>query len=369
MKKRFIVLIICACVVIGAAVSASGTSSQDSAVVSRSYLEGTYLEELISFISAQISNAKQGVKTEAEQRLDKLGQGYLDQLEPLVGTKEGWTATGSFVEQGGERNDTITLATGSGLFWTSGTASFDGTIIDITDGTELVNGNVMEGHRYVAATETVITVESDIAYWMVEGEWTTTSDGVPKPKVVFTDVPADSWYYDPVYFVVERGLFIGTSDTQFSPKATMNRGMLTTVLYRMDGEPEVTYSPIFSDVKEGSWYAPGIIWAAQSGVISSDTEISKPLEDLTRQEIAVMLYNYAAWKGIDTSERADLSIMKDVDQISEWALDAFSWNVARGIFIGTGENLNPLGTTNRAEVATVLLRFDALFAEAEAEVE
>lgn len=363
MKKRFLILIICICVLAGAAVSASGISSQDSIVVSRSYLEGTYLQELISFISVQISNAKHNVKNEAQERLDGLGQGYLDQLEPLLGPQEDWQAAGSFVDQGGEMGDTITLVAGSGLVWTGGTASFSGTLIDITDGTEIVNGNVTEGHRYVAATETVVTVNSDIAYWAVEGEWTTTSDGVPKPRVVFTDVPAGSWYYDPVYFVVERGLFIGTSETQFSPKATMNRGMLATVLYRMAGEPEVTYSPIFTDVKDGSWYAPGIVWAAQSGVIASDSETCKPLEDLTRQEIGLMLYNYAAWKGIDTSERADLSIMKDGDQVSDWALDAMSWNVAKGIFIGSGENLNPLDTTNRAEVATVLLRFDALFAE------
>ena len=249
------------------------------------------------------------------------------------------------------------------MVWISGTASFSGTLIDVTDGKEIENGTVTEGHRYVAAAETVVTVKSDIAYWSVEGEWTTSSDGVPKPKVVFTDVPAGSWYFDPVYFVVERGLFIGTSETQFSPKATMNRGMLATVLYRMAGEPAVEYSPIFTDVKDGSWYAPGVVWAAQSGVISSASETCKPLEDLTRQEIGLMLYNYAAWKGIDTSERADLSIMKDGDQVSDWAMDAMSWNVAKGIFIGSGENLNPLDTTNRAEVATVLLRFDALFAE------
>ena len=365
MKKRFVILIICVCVVVGAAVSASGTSSQDSAVVSRSYLEGTYLEELISFISVQISNAKQSVKDAAEQRLDKLGQGYLDQLEPLVGAKDGWTTAGSFVEQGGERSDTVTLAAGSGLLWSSGTATFSGTLIDITDGAEYVNSNVAEGHRYVAATETIVTVESDIAYWSVEGEWTTTSDGVPEPKVVFTDVSAGSWYYDPVYFVVERGLFVGTSETQFSPMTTMNRGMLATVLYRMAGEPEVEYSPIFTDVKEGSWYAPGIVWAAQSGVLSVDTETCAPLENLTRQEIGLMLYNYAAWNGIDTTERADLSIMKDGDQVSDWAIDAMSWTVAKGIFIGTGEKLEPLGETNRAQVATVLLRFDALFAETE----
>ena len=190
----------------------------------------------------------------------------------------------------------------------------------------------------------------------------------PISSIQSATIRSSGWQSDanplyPVYFVVERGLFIGTSETEFSPKATMNRGMLATVLYRMAGEPEVQFSPIFGDVKEGSWYAPGVIWAAQSGVISSETEDCKPLENLTRQEIAVMLYNYATWRGIDTSERGDLSGMSDSDQISEWALDAMSWNVAKGIFIGTGESIKPLDTTNRAEVATVLMRFDALFSQ------
>ena len=347
---------------LGAIVSASGSASQGTAVVSRSYLEGAFRQELILMLSQRIMNATEATYTAALEKLNTLGQSYLAQLKPNHGSDVDWLTAADFVLQGGEKEDTVTLAAGAGFVLTSGAAECSGILIDLTSGTEVQNGVLTVGHRYVAAEQSLITIVSDTAYWSVEGEWLTTSDGI---RVVFTDVPEGEWYYDPVYYVVDRGLFVGTSDTTFSPRVTMNRGMLATVLYRMAGEPEVTYSPIFSDVTEDAWYAPGIVWAAENDILAVvEGETCQPREDLTRQEIVVMLYNYANWVGIDTSARADLSLSPDGDVVPDWAKEAMSWAVAAGIIIGdTNGKLTPEVYTNRAQVATVLLRFDELFIE------
>lgn len=360
MKKRFMALIICGCTLLGAVVSASGSASQTTTLVSRSYLEGAYREELIAGISEKIVNGTKTVYASAVGTLNALGQSYLDKLAPVTGSESQWLSADGFRIQGGELDDTVTLAVGAGFVLSSGEAAVSGILVDVTAGTEVQNGKLTVGHRYVAAEQSLITVLSDVAYWAVEGEWVTTSDGV---RIRFTDVPEGEWYYDPVYYVVDRGLFVGTSETKFSPKVTMNRGMLATVLYRMAGEPEVTYSPIFSDVAESAWYAPGVIWAAENNILAfAGVETCRPNEDLTRQEIVVMLYNYASWAGIDTSARVDLSAAPDGAEVADWANDAMSWAVAVGIIIGdTDGKLTPEAYTNRAQVATVLLRFDELF--------
>lgn len=362
MKKKVLALIICVCVVAGVSVIATGTSSQDGMVISRSYLEGTYLEELISVISVQISNARQNVKSAAEKRLNELGQGYMDQLEPLIGTKENWTTTGSLVEQCGELSDTITLSSGSGLLWTQGVAAVKGLLVDVTEGKELSSGSVAEGHRYVAVTETVLTIESDVAYWSIEGEWTTTSDGISAPEILFEDVLADSPYYDAVRYVVEHGLFVGVSETRFAPDDTINRGMMATVLHRFAGEPEVAYSPVFSDVADGKWYTPGVIWAADSTVVSGMGDGTYcPNNELTYQQVAVMFYNYANWAGIDTALRADLSVIAGGSSVAGWAKEQMSWVVASGIMVtDEGGNLTPTLSASRANVAIMLQRFDKL---------
>ena len=362
MKKRFIALIICGCMLLGAIVSASGSAGQNVTLISRSYLEGTFRQELILMISEGILSATRTTYTTALESLNSLGQSYLDKLKPDDVSEVDWLTAADFVIQGGEKDDTITLAVGAGFVLTSGSAEFSGTLIDLTSGTEVQSGTITVGHRYVAADQCLITIHSDTAYWSVEGEWLTTSDGI---RVVFSDVPKGEWYYDPVYYVVDRGLFVGTSDTTFSPRVTMNRGMLATVLHRMAGEPEVTYSPIFSDVAESAWYAPGVVWAAENNILATvEGDTCQPQEDLTRQEIVVMLYNYANWVGIDTSARADLSTAPDGNMVPDWAREAMSWAVATGIIIGdTNGKLTPEVYTNRAQVATVLLRFDELFIE------
>ncbi len=362
MKKRFLILILCVCILIGAVVSASGSYSQDNAVVSRSYLEGTYLQELISLISTQLSTALQNTKAAVMERLNSLGQGYLDRLAPLGAAQSQWLTAGSFTTQGGEQNDTVTLAPGAGVIWNYGTAAFTGTLIDLTEGTEKTNSVLTAGHRYVAIVESVITIESAVGYWAVEGEWKTTSDGVTLPEVVFEDVPFDSPYYDAVSYVVKQGLFVGTSDTKFSPDVTINRGMMATVLHRFAGEPTITFSPVFSDVAEDKWYTAGVIWAADSTVVVGMGDGTyRPAENLTYQQVGIMFYNYAKWAGIDTSAQVDLALVPGGTSVSSWAKDQMSWAVAAGIMVTDDSGiLLAKEPASRAHVAVMMQRFDKL---------
>lgn len=360
MKKRFLALIVCVCALCGSIVSAFGSASQDNALVSRSYLEGVYLQELQTLIAQRAASAAESNYSAALETLDALGQSYLDQLLPKGGEETEWLTAAEFTEQGGERDDVIILAEGAGLIWTSGSASFSGVLVDLTDGKEVTGGNLLESHRYVAVENTVVTVTSRTAHWSVEGEWKTTSDGIQLIELEFVDVPEDAWYYDAVGYVVEKKLFVGVSDTEFAPNATMTRGMLTTVLYRFYGSPEVVYSPIFSDVPDGKWYSTGTVWAGMNGVVNGMGDGTfAPLGDLSRQQIAVMLYNYANWLGYDTSARADLSTAPDGSKVASWAQGAMSWAAASGIIMGDSNgNLTPADPATRAQVAIMLQRFE-----------
>lgn len=364
MKKRFLALIICACTLIGAVVSGASAVSQTNTLISKSYLETSYLPELQSMISERVVAAFSSTYTTALQSLNALGESYLSQLKPADDGEPDWLTAGRLVSQSGVTGDTITLNSGAGLVWTSGAASFSGTLIDTTTGQEITDGDLVVSHRYVAVETTIITVSGERAEWSVEGEWLTTGkdteEPIPEePAIVFTDVPEGTWYYDSVYYAVERGFFFGTSDTTFAPMQTMTRSMLTTVLYRMSGSPDITYSPVFSDVPDGTWYSAGTVWAGVNGVVSgTGNGAFSPNGELTREQIAQMLYNYANWLGLDTSARGDVTAFSDAASISGWAKNAVSWAVEIGLMQGNAGQVMPKKPASRAEVAALLQRFD-----------
>ncbi len=183
---------------------------------------------------------------------------------------------------------------------------------------------------------------------------------VPFSGFHFSDVDENAWYYDAVQYVCENGLFVGTSDTTFGPDEVMDRAMMAAVLYRLEGEPDVSGETlIFTDVPEDTWYTDAVIWAHANGIIngSSDTTFS-PGEPIIREQIAALLYRYAEWKGYDTTARADLSSYVDAELISDYAVSAMSWANAEGLITGnSAETLNPSGNATRAEVAAILMRF------------
>jgi len=149
------------------------------------------------------------------------------------------------------------------------------------------------------------------------------------------------------------------TDKGFEPNANMSRAMLVTVLYRLDGESAVTKNNKFSDVAMGSWYENAVIWASENGIVNGVGEAEfAPNDNVTREQMAAIIYRYAVFKGKATEEKADLSEFSDYSEISEWAKDALSWANAASIIGGVDESaLAPKATATRAQVATILMRF------------
>lgn len=176
--------------------------------------------------------------------------------------------------------------------------------------------------------------------------------------LLFRDVPEDMWCRDAVAYVFDKGLMKGISDTIFAPAMSTERGMIVTILHRLEGEPTAAASS-FTDVAAGKWYTDAIAWGAANGVVEgySDT-IFKPTQDITREQLAAILFRYAQLKGYDTSKRADLSAYTDAGEISAYALEAMRWAVAEELISGvTSYTLVPGGRADRAQVATILMRF------------
>ena len=177
------------------------------------------------------------------------------------------------------------------------------------------------------------------------------------PFMDFTDVPENTWYYNAVSFVTASGLFNGTSETTFSPNASMTRAMLVTVLWRYAGEP-MDGENSFADVPDGQWYTDAVAWAAQNGIVGGvGNNKFDPNGNITREQMATILYRYASANGIDTSARADLSSFPDGNKVSAYANDAIRWAVAEGLINGSDGKLMPQGNATRAQVATILMRF------------
>ena len=159
----------------------------------------------------------------------------------------------------------------------------------------------------------------------------------------FTDVPAGSWYEEAVNYVHEKGLMNGTSSNAFSPNANTTRGMIVTILARVEGV----------NTNGTPWYAAGQKWAMDNG-ISDGTNMPGVI---TREQLATILYRYAKQKGYDVSKSAALTAFSDADKVSGYASEAMQWAVAEGLLQGSNGKLDPQGSATRAQVATILMRF------------
>ena len=176
----------------------------------------------------------------------------------------------------------------------------------------------------------------------------------------FQDVSTEQWFYEAVQYVYDAGLMNGVSETAFAPDATLSRGMVATVLYRLAGEPASTgESPAFPDVTSDAWFAQAVAWAAEHEVVNGyDDGSFYPDGDITREELAVMLWRYAKAAGMDTGITGDLSAFSDASAVSGWAVEALTWCVEQGILTGRDNGiLDPGGTATRAEAAAILMRY------------
>lgn len=194
-------------------------------------------------------------------------------------------------------------------------------------------------------------VSVDVTF-VPEGQWTNP----------FVDVAEDAWYYGAVRYVNENGLMAGTSANTFAPDLTTTRGMIVTILYRLEGSPNIEneiWGYPFRDVAADAWYATAVYWARMNGIVAGySDELFGPNDTITREQMATILYHYTQYKGYDTTAKADLSQYTDAAQVGSWAADAIRWANAEGLISGTSTTtLAPKGSATRSQVAVLLALF------------
>lgn len=176
----------------------------------------------------------------------------------------------------------------------------------------------------------------------------------------FTDLAADAWYTDAVAHVYRHDLMAGYGNDLFGPDDALSRAQLCQIVYNMEGQPAVTGGSAFTDVAEGAWYADAVTWAASQGIVGGyGNGKFDPEDNITREQLAAILYRYAQAKGYDTSVGEDTNILSYTDalEISEYAIPAMQWACGAGILEGDAGHLYPQGNATRAQIATMLMRF------------
>ncbi|MBR2778882.1 MAG: carbohydrate-binding domain-containing protein [Firmicutes bacterium] len=269
---------------------------------------------------------------------------HMDRVEPTcleTGRAEHWYCAGcesSFAdEQGTDLMETTELLIAAvGHDWDEGTVTTAPTCTK--DGVRTYTCRNDSSHTY---TE-VIPASADSC-----------------PSAAFKDVDREQWYHDAVDYAVANKLMNGMAQDQFDPNGTTTRAMIVTILYRLEGEPDVSSASPFTDVESGSWYDHAVIWASANDIVNGYGEGRfGPNDKITREQFAAILYRFAKYKGYDVSAGADLSGYTDAASIGEWAQDAMKWANAAGLITGrTEKTLVPAGSATRAEAATILMRF------------
>ena len=362
MRNRIVAAVLLAAVLVtglGAALASPGTA--EDPFVTLSYLTQTYYPELERAMLEQAQAGTADMEKAALDRLAELSAGYLADAKQDKGLY-----SDVFLSLTLARDEVLTLSAGSSLQFEAGVVSLafsSGRLIDVTTGTTVDgSGTLTAGHHYVAAENTACTVtaRSDAVYLSVCGYYDLVRTGISYTP--FVDIVAPAWYAESVLYAYEEGLVNGMTATTFAPTTEMNRAMLATLLSRAAGVQGTPADAGFTDVSSGDWYANGINWAYSANIVSGYPDGSfKPLDILTREQLAVFLYRYAAnYLGVAAPSSGDLTRFPDADKVSGYAADALSWAVGAGLVNGKDGKLAPQDKTNRAEVATILYRFNTL---------
>ncbi len=260
---------------------------------------------------------------------------------------------------------TLTFDTNGGSALASVT-KIAGSVIDLSDFVTTKSGYEFAGwYADKALTEKVTSVKLT-KNMTVYAKWTEISvgddpcdGGANCPTNYFTDVDQSQWYHEGIDFVVENDMMKGVGNNKFDPHGVTSRAMIVTILYRLEGEPTVSGENPFSDVANGTWYTDAVIWAEANGIVNGygDGKFG-PNDDITREQMAKIMYNYAEYKGYDVSARASLASFSDAGKISSWATEEMQWAVAVGLINGMGDGtVAPQGDAERCQVAAIFMRF------------
>ena len=239
----------------------------------------------------------------------------------------------------------------------TGLASYDNTFV-LEDGTPVYQRIRIRNRADIVCTENTTPVTPDKPYYPTQPTQPGKPDE-PSVKLPFIDVNANDWFYGDVEYVYTKGIMSGTGATIFDPNSQLTRGMIVTILYRMEKEPAVSGASKFTDVDIAQWYGKAVVWAADNGIVTgySDTAFG-PNDPVTREQLAAILYRYAVYRGMTAVTIEDnLGGFADADQISSYAISAMNWAVGKGLINGSGSTLAPKAQATRAQVAAIIHRY------------
>ena len=299
------------------------------------------------------------------------GTGYKNQgtAPEYKFVKVGGGSTGGGTTGGGTTTPSYTVSVGTaenGTVTASPTNAKEGDKVTLTvapdEGYELGALTVKDASGKTVSTTKVS--ENEYTFTMPEGNVTVTATFVEKNATPFTDVKTTDWWYEAVKYVYENKLMSGTSDTTFEPTAKLNRAQAVQILYNLEGQPAVTGTADFTDVS-GHWALNAITWGAKNGVVAGvGNGKFDPNANVTREQFAQMMYNYAKFKGYDLTAQGDLDNFTDVSKVSDWAETALAWANGEGLINGnTDGTLAPNGTAIRGQAASIMAKFDQNVAE------
>ena len=184
----------------------------------------------------------------------------------------------------------------------------------------------------------------------------------------YVDIPQNAWYRGAVDYVLQRGYMVGATNNQFNPEGAVTRAQIAQIFYAMNGKPSAGKQPKFSDVSKDAWYAAAVNWAATFGVVSGYPDGSyHPMEFITRQQLATILYKYAQLKGYAAEGEGrgiGLGGYADVQDVGSWAWEAMAWCVHKGVISGSNIGLEPNAHATIAQIAAILRTFDEKCARA-----
>ena len=354
--KHKVAAVIAAVVLVGLGVAVAIGGSKEDPLVAKSYLEDTFPSAVVQTLKKRAAEGTKAAYEKAISKLDAAGEADVKAAEGLENTISGYTARAL------KAGDTLTLSRGASMVAYEGKGKVTaGKLMDVTAGKTVSQGQDVEtGHRYIAADQNGATVRMDAAgRFGVQGTVTVTAGEAVLP---FDDVKNGSWYYDAVFFVYGKEYFSGTAANTFSPNTSMTRAMLATVLHRVSGLETAENSTSFTDVPAGQWYTAGIAWASGKGIVNGMGEgLYCPDAAVTREQLVTMLYRYQTYRKGDVSAKGSLTDYPDGGAVASWAREAMEWAVGAELVKGRNTGaLDPGGTATRAEVATILQRFEAL---------
>ena len=210
-------------------------------------------------------------------------------------------------------------------------------------------------------------VKIEVSFRKAVPIWESCTGGAECPAHLFTDVNTSAWYHEALDYVLVNGLMSGYGNGLFGPEDNLSRAQLCQIVYNLEGQPAATSGSAFTDVADGAWYADAVTWAAENGIVGGyGGGLFGPEDNITREQLAAILYRYAQTKGYDVSVGEDTNILGYTDalKISEYAIPAMKWACGAGVIMGvTKSALLPQGSATRAQVATMLMRFCEYYAD------